>query len=134
MAFDPESQSDFESDGIRNDAVDILPLLPIEPEGYEEEQILMVNGVPIDGSSAYCEGWEDGGFVPFDRLIPVAEEPPAQFDWEEDDELETLRQFKQEQVNDAYALAATAWTDDEAEDILRANLPSGGGLMGGGML
>lgn len=33
MAFDPESQSDFESDGIRNDAVDILPLLPIEPEG-----------------------------------------------------------------------------------------------------
>lgn len=94
----------------------------------------MVNGVPIDGSSAYCEEWEDGGFVPFDRLIPVAEEPPAQFDWEEDDELETLRQFKQEQVNDAYALAATAWTDDEAEDILRANLPSGGGLMGGGML
>ena len=134
MAFDPESQSDFESDGIRNDAVDILPLLPIEPEGYEEEQILMVNGVPIDGSSAYCEEWEDGGFVPFDRLIPVAEEPPAQFDWEEDDELETLRQFKQEQVNDAYALAATAWTDDEAEDLLRANLPSGGGLMGGGML
>lgn len=135
MTFDPESQPGFESDGIRNDAVDILPLLPIEPEGYEEEQVLVVNGVPIDGSGAYCEEeWEDGGFVPFDQLIPVAEEPPAQFGWEEDDELETLRQLKQEQINDAYTLAATAWTDDEAEDILRANLPSGGGLMGGGML
>lgn len=139
MTFDPESQPDPESDGIRNDAVDILPLLPIEPEGYEEEQVLVVNGVPIDGSGAYCEEeeeeeWEDGGFVPFDQLIPAAEEPPAQFEWEEDDELETLRQLKQEQINDAYALAATAWTDDEAEDILRANLPSGGGLLGGGML
>lgn len=141
MTFDPESQSCFESDDFGNDFVDILPLLPVESEDYEEEQVLVVNGVPIDGSGAYCEEeeeeeWEDGGFVPFDQLIPAAEEPPAQFEWEEDEkeELETLRQLKQEQINDAYALAATAWTDDEAEDILRANLPSGGGLLGGGLL
>lgn len=134
MPFDPEPQFPFESDDFENDVVDILPLLPVEPEGYEEEQVLVVNGMSMDGSGTYWEEeWEDDRLVPIDQLIPVEEEPPAQFDWADDEE-EELRQIIRKQIDDAYAMAATAWTDEEAEDILRANLPPGGGLLEGGLL
>lgn len=134
MSCEMEFTSRSERDDDANDVVDIMSLLPVEPYGcYEEESIYMVDGVPLDGSDIDY-GAEDEpewyGGTTIENLIPVEEPRPEPYAPSVFDEEEEERRIKREQVNDAYALAAAAWTDEEADEILRANLPSLGGFIG----
>lgn len=124
-------------DDVPNDVVDLMAILPVEPEGYEQEAVYAADGVP-----SYCSGafWDDedapegDGLVPIGQLIPVEEEQPCQLDWRPVGEEEEARRRTQELINDAYARADTAWSDEEAEEILWSSLPPGAGLMDGGWI
>lgn len=134
MSFDAEFAPEGH-DSVTNEVVDVMTTLPVEPEVYEQEAVLVVNGVPLDGSGAFWDdddACEEDEFVPFDRLIPV-EEPDRRAWPSADDDDELARTHTRELVNDAYARAAAAWSDDEADDILQSSLPEGAGLMGGWM-
>ena len=137
MSFDVGSFGSEEPDGVINEAVDLMAILPVEPEGYEPETVLTVFGVPADGSGAFWDeddAEEEAVFVPFDQLIPVEEEPyePA---WQPvADDGAAARERMREQINDAYARAQTAWSAEEADEILWSSLPEGSGLFDGGWL
>lgn len=135
MSFDTEPFSSG-SDDVPNDVVDVMTLFPVEPYGYETEEVYMVNGVPLGGSGIdeyYGEG------VPIEDLASVEEDPgwsaqgPTEYELREEEE-EEKRERIRKQTDDAYAMAATAWTDEEADEILDENLPSMDGVFGGGWL
>lgn len=135
MSFDAEFAPEGPDDAI-NEVVDLLTILPVEPEGYEPETVLTVFGVPVDGSGAFWDeddAGEEAVFVPFDQLIPVEE--PYEPDWQPvaDDDA-AARECMREQINDAYARAETAWSAEEADEILWSSLPEGAGLMDEGWL
>lgn len=136
MSFDDEGSFPAFSDDVPNDVVDLMQILPVEQEGYEDDPVLVVNGMVFDGSAAFDdgEGWDDAPLVPIDQLFPVEEEPSYPCEWQRDDGEEEARRRFHDQVNDAYARADAAWSYDEAEEILDANLPPGSGLFDGGWL
>lgn len=133
MSFDEEPEYSFVGP---SEMADLTTLFPVEPEGYvEEDPVLVVNGLAFDGSGL---SYEEGGYdnehgVPFDKLIPVAEEPDPYYAPSPDYE-EEARRRQREQINDAYARADAAWSYEEAEEILDASLPEGSGLFDGGWL
>lgn len=128
MPFDTDAFAS-EFDGKTNDVVDVMTLLPVEPYGYEPEQVYMVDGVPIDGSGIdgyYGEGVEIEGLVPMEEDPGWGAQGLTEYDLREEEEEEERERIRR-QVDDAYAMAATAWTDEEADEILDENLPSMGG-------
>lgn len=78
--------------------------------------IYMVDGVPLDGSGLDYDAEDEPewyGGTTIENLIPVEEPRPEPYAPSVFDEEEEERRIKREQVNDAYALAAAAWTDEE---------------------
>lgn len=103
MSFDTEPFSSG-SDDVPNDVVDVMTLLPVEPYGYEPEQVYMVDGVPIDGSGIdgyYGEGVETEGLVPMEEDPGWGAQGLTEYDLREEEEEEERERIRR-QVDDAY--------------------------------